>query len=438
MQKFFYTALVAVIALSVLLPGSVSAAAKAKPVYSINYTSGTDGYSYFIGKNGTLINVSFKKKGKVTTTEITAVAPNGKTTKWSEKGSGEFDARYGINSKGKEVVYVYNAEKRKVTGLDTSLKKRWEYEFAKSDTYALTDRSQTDSTQDGSYPLNPNYKITIDGKKVKTKNVNPLVQQVGPYEYRVNEKNQTIQKKDRATGKVLWNKRAFDLQDKDGKTLEARSIYAASIDSEGNVFANAHYGKIDAQIVAVNSNGEVKWNKTGYMNDRKRVVGDILYYDYVDPRHVDLFSQSDYDIVVVNKYTGKQIRTYGPVSGLAPDFFVTIRGNNLYVAGDYLAEILNSKGKVIASYKSPKGRNISSYGFDNKNNFYIQSGYKPGTKGQNGWIFIYSDKGKLIGKKKFDQEHYDQFLIDPAGKHHYQMEIIDSVSRMKLNIYKYE
>jgi len=436
MQKFFYTALVAVIALSVLLPGSVSAAAKAKPVYSINYRPGTDGYTYFIGKNSTLINVSFKKKGKVTTTEITAVAPNGKTTKWSEKGSGEFDARYGINSKGKEVVYVYNAEKRKVTGLDTSLKKRWEYKFVKSDTYALTDRSQTDSSQDGSFTLNSNYKITIDGKKVKANNTNTLVQQVGQYEYRVNEKNQTIQKKDRATGKVIWNKRAFDLQDKGGKTLEARSMFSASIDNEGNVFANVTYDNIDAQIVAVNSNGEVKWNKTGYMTDRKRVVGDILYYEYV-PVYVDFYPNS-YEFVVVNKNTGKQIRTYGPVSGFAPDFFVTIRGNNLYVAGDYLAEILNSKGKVIASYKSPKGRNISSYGFDNKNNFYIQSGYKPGTKGQNGWIFIYSDKGKLIGKKKFDQEHYDQFLIDPAGKHHYQMEIIDSVSRVKLNIYKYE
>lgn len=417
-QKLLYIAFIVAIALSVLLPGPVSAATKAKPkpIFSAAHTPGP-APEYFVTKNGVLVNIATAQTGGVTNYDITTVTPQGKVSKFSEKSpKWPFIATYATNEKGKEVIYILNSETKKVKALNLSLKKIWEVKLNKLDTYSIKT-----SKEDGSIQISSTEKLTIDGKVAKVKKTNPAVKRIGKYEYRVNEKAQTFQKTDKETGKVLWNKRIFDLEDKDGKTIAPANVRFAFFDDQGNAYAAVTYQTFpdECQLVAVSKNGEIIWSKKGHITPGE-IVGDVLYYYHEEPMIMDGYN-NDYDIIVVNKNTGKTIRTYGPAGPAAVMYDLTIRGNNLYVAGETVADVINSKGKVIVSYKSPKGRAIASHHFDNKNNFYIQSSYNPGMKDQNGWIFTYSEKGKLISKKSFDQKNYDLVLIDPSGKQHYQV-----------------
>lgn len=434
LRNMSYIVFIVAIALSILLPGSVSAASKTKPkpVISNKYVPGkSEEHDFFISQNGVLINIATLKEVKGEKVEITAVTSNGKITKWSEKGPDGLQTIYAKNDKGKEVIYVYNYKTQKLKALDMSLKKRWEIKAAKEyDGYNYNTRQE-----DSSFWLNYTEKITIDGKRAKINKDQHLVKRIGKYEYRVNENNQTYQKTDKETGEVIWTKRAFDLKDKDGKTLAAHSVRLASLDNEGNAFATAGYPGNEMKVVAVSNDGEVLWHTDGFINPGQVFVEHLYYCPVVPPPDGYV---GDYTITIANKYTGKRVKTYGPINPYVGFDFI-IQQDKLYVIDETFAEALDGKGKRIFSYKSPKNRRIFGYDFDNKHNFYIQSGYNPGTKGQNGWIFIYSDKGKLIGKKKFDQENYSKFLVDPTGKQHYQVKYIHHKNfKSSSEIYKYK
>jgi len=411
----------------------VSAAAKAKlkPVFTV--TSGvSQGNDYFITKSGILVNIFRSyKQDEEQQYNITTVTPKGKVSKFTVKGP-SLNVSYASDGKEKEVFYVSRPEKE-VTALNMSLKKVWERKLGKYDGYA-----GTISKVDGSYQISKTEKLTIDGEKVKVKNINPRIKRIGKYEYRVNEKEQTVQKTDKETGKVLWNKRAFDLIDKNGKSVPAGSMRFAFFDDKGNVYATVNYptDNYQSRMVAVSNSGKMSWNKKGHITPGQ-IVGDVLCYYYEEPMIMDGYI-NDYDIIIANKNTGKTIKTFGPAGPLANWYDLKIRDNNLYVVGETFAEIYNSKGKVIASYKSPKGRAIFGHSFDNKNNLYLQSGFNPGTKDQRGWVFTYSPKGKLISKKAFDQKNYNLVLIDPSGKQNYQIKKIKGKNyKETIEFYRY-
>lgn len=434
LRKISRIVIVALVALTFVSPGSASAAAKAdpKPVFSYTHIPG-NGNEYFVSKNGVLVNMV--RIGEIDGRlkhSITTATPNGKISKFSETGpSYRFATIYASGAKGKEVIYVYNSETKKIKALNMSLKKIWEVKLANDDGY-VGDINK----EDGSIRISKTEKLTIDGKKANFKSVSPKVKRVGKYEYRVNEKEQTIQKTDKETGKVLWKKRAFDIKGKDGNKISAVAVRYASLDEKGNAFAAVDYPGTPTQVVAVSNNGKYLWKKTGYIYEGQ-TVGDVVYYAEDIPGGLDDFIQ-EYNLVIANKNTGKVIKTYKNLNS-ADGSQVKMRGNNLYVIGETFADVYNSKGKRIVSYKSPKGRAILTDQFDNKNNLHIQSGfYTNPPKKENGWVFTYSPTGKLISKKIFDQKNYYRVLIDPSGKQNYMIKQIPGKNHKEtIEFYKY-
>lgn len=433
-KKLVCTALFTAMALSILLPSTVSAAAAAKsnPVLSCRYIpSVTDLCQPFVSKSGVLVNITRKKVNGNRQIDIKTVMPNGKTATWSEKGpEWQFDVAYASNGKGKEIIYIYNSDRQTLRALDMSLKKRWQVKLKKMD-----DRNMV-SGPDGSYQVSLTDKITIDGKRVKVKNSIPSVRKVGEYVFRVNENNQTYEKIEAASGKVIWEKRAFDLDGKDLKTIPqaAADVRPAFIDSNGNAYATVIYSNGDWRVVAVSSNGKILWHEQGLLHPGQ-TVGDLLYYSPDLPEEV---TSRDYNVVVANRKTGKIIKKYGPVSEHST-FGITVKGSNLYVSGENYVEAFNSKGEKVLSYKSPKGRLVYSHNFDNKNNIYIQSAAKNAIKDKRGWIFTYSQKGKLLSKKSYDALTYSRFIVDPAGKQHYLTKYIKHKNyQSTIEVYKFK
>lgn len=409
---------------------AASEKAEHQPVFSHDYIPGKTGnYNVYVSDSGVLVNDVRKVTDTSVEREITTIAPDGKASKWSNR-SEDWDSNvsYASNGQGKEVLYVYDAEARTLEALDLTFKKLWELKLGKIEQPDGLDE------HDGSFKLSTGDKVTIDGKRVKVTDGDPFVKRIGNYEYRIDQNKLTYEKVNVKTNKVVWTKPAFDFIEH-GHMSKAESIKAGFIDSEGNAYATVTYpAGGGTYAVAVSNNGKMLWRNDGTV-ESGGVLGDVIYYS-PDPPEEE--SVGETAILTANKRTGEGIKIYGPVSDHLPPYTAEIRGKSVYIVGTDRAEAVNGKGKTVWLYESPEDRSILSAGFDNKNNFYIQSGSKAGEKKTEGRILVYSEDGKLISKKKFDEKKYSKFIIDPTGKQHYQTKYIKGKNgESRTEVYKY-
>lgn len=382
----------------------------------------------FVSKSGVLVSEIWKKTATGLRLEITALDSKGKIFKWSEdtpaSNNESINVYYASDQKGKEALIVENQNSNKLLALDLSLKKLWEYKFKDTDYVSAPDGA------DGSVSINSVSnglieKITLDGEKVKSKGAekkDPAVRRVGDFEYRINTEDQTYEKYDLVNKKVVWSKRAFDLDIQGEKTKPEHIDFMRPpiIDDKGNAYVTVYYKIWGYHIFAVSNEGNLLWQKDGMLTSdtsSARVFGDVLYYSPGQPEWDD-FVANDYSIALANKITGEEIKTYGPID-LFGSFDVLARGKNLYVRDKNFTDAFNKKGEIVWSYKAPKGRKIYSGSFDNENNYYIASGPEWGQRDRDGWVFTYSEDGKLLSKKGFDSYKYGRFIVDPTQKQHY-------------------
>lgn len=401
-------------------PVSTVSAAAQKPFYS---TKGQPSFDPVVKKDGSLVLSSYQIIKGVYQTDIMTVSSKGKQlSKWSEKGH----SFYGADAKGNDQIYMI--DNRSLKAYTLKHKKKWTKTLSANSGFETMDSVGNlyvaSADQLKKYSLSGNL---TNFPKRSSVHLNAISLN-GKHIYQVAENKNTLSlERLNDKGKSVWKKNVFDSVYKGKNGFRLDDVYNSHIDTNGNVYITAYYehedsGQYAGQMYAVNPSGKVLWKRDlgGYGAGDIGSAGNVLYYT------------TNTQAVLLNKNSGKSIKVFKAKDDYG--FMLASKNKTVYVMSESAIQAVNDKGKVLWTYKNPKGNRLGTFTIDQKNQFY--AGFYNDDSSET--VVKISPKGKQLKKHIIKGNSVMSIAVDPKSSAYYVITLgYSSKTGIRTDVFKY-